>query len=215
MKQTPIHSRLQVNEHRKSMRRKPCTPENEWGENKLTTKSYVPFYTQPNRHSSQSLCCASWLRQRQEDKRKKDPGLYSGAKNREKHSNDGRRKGCRLRQEALRIHSVAFLFLLHSCGHSVPSESPVGGKDQRLSQRSFAPIKGWWASLQQDKAAVSESRAWVSGRQTIWRGEQKSTILRIQEKKTFYVLGNDRSERLEQCPWDPSQEGRRMLIYTF
>lgn len=48
MKQPPVHSRLQVNEHRRSMRRTPCTPENEWGENKLTTKLYVPFYTQPN-----------------------------------------------------------------------------------------------------------------------------------------------------------------------
>lgn len=50
MKKPPINSSLQVNELRKSMRRKLYTPENEWSENKLTTKSYVSFYTQPNIH---------------------------------------------------------------------------------------------------------------------------------------------------------------------
>ena len=44
----PANGSLRVNEHRKSMRRKLWPPENEQGENKLTTKLYVPFYTWPD-----------------------------------------------------------------------------------------------------------------------------------------------------------------------
>ena len=69
--------------------------------------------------------------------------------------------------------------------------------------------------LQQDKDAVKESGAHVTGWQTIWRREQESTILKDAGKnKAFYVPGSDTSESMERCLRDPGQEGKRVLTYT-
>ena len=36
--------------------------------------------------------------------------------------------------------------------------------------------------------------------------------MRMQEKKTFYIPGNDHSESLEQCPWDRVRKGAGCLF---
>lgn len=153
--QPPIHSRLQVNEHRKSMRRKPWTPENEWGKNKLTTKLYVPFYTQPNRHSIPCHSVVPPGSDYPKKIRRKGPNaLFMKERRAESTGMTGQRRNVIWAKRLWESILLAFFFLLHSGGRFIPCAPAVTVhcRDQRLSQlRAVLPqertVWGGWLPL--------------------------------------------------------------------
>lgn len=136
----------------------------------MTTKLYVPFYTQPNIFYIPSLLCLLALTTPEE----KGTQCLIHEKDRRKRWNDWR-KGILYRPRGSRVISTAlFSFYIH-VGVSFIFESPVTVycMDQRLFQfqRRFAPVRAVWEGLlpllthrlQQDRDAVKVKGTHVIG----------------------------------------------------